>query len=98
LRGSMQGFDRQCANRDANVETSVRMSATFPFVSPAARAHLDCISAHLVDGGYYDNSGISALNTWLRQAVGKDRWECKDLKCPPLSIPEILLLQILSFP
>jgi hypothetical protein len=95
LKGSIRSFDRQCANQDANVETAVRMSATFPFVSPAARAHLNCLSEHLVDGGYYDNYGLTSLNTWVRQAVGQERWEGKGTLA---DVPEILLLQIVSFP
>ena len=95
LRGGMRSFHKQCANQDANVETAVRMSATFPFVSPAARARLDCLSEYLVDGGYYDNYGLTALNTWLRQGVGKDAWEGQSQLT---DIPEILLIQIVSFP
>ncbi|MDP2998163.1 MAG: hypothetical protein Q8N47_11800 [Bryobacterales bacterium] len=57
---------------DIPVTTAVRLSATFPVVSPAARP--DRASGaqavrHLVDGGYYDNSGVQALLVWLDEAL-----------------------------
>jgi hypothetical protein len=56
------------------------MSATFPYVSPAARMNLDlnghsCVRTqmqagyHLVDGGYYDNYGVGALLDWLQPVL-----------------------------
>jgi Patatin-like phospholipase len=51
-------------NYDVRVATAVRMSASFPYVSPAARGCADC--DYLVDGGYYDNYGIVPVVTWLR--------------------------------
>jgi glycerophosphoryl diester phosphodiesterase len=50
---------------DVSVLTAARLSAAFPYVSPAARAEVDGTAAHLVDGGYYDNYGISTLIEWL---------------------------------
>jgi len=40
--------------RDVRVETATRMSAAFPYVSPAARADAPWNAEHLVDGGYFD--------------------------------------------
>src|SRR5690606_7920727 len=50
--------------------TAARLSATFPYVTPAARPELsisgktDAVarrrSFHLIDGGYYDNYGVAA--------------------------------------
>jgi hypothetical protein len=58
-----------------NVVTAARLSATFPFVSPAARPALRVCDPdepercapdyHLVDGGYYDVSGVISLLDWL---------------------------------
>jgi hypothetical protein len=51
---------------DIRVVTAARLSASFPYVSPAARAEVpEDEHAHLVDGGYYDNYGVSSLVEWL---------------------------------
>jgi hypothetical protein len=60
--------------RDMKLVTAVRLSASFPYVSPHPRAdavRLSSLAAlHAADGGYYDNSGIvSALDVvdgWLQ--------------------------------
>ncbi|MBM3735058.1 MAG: hypothetical protein FJW39_04665 [Acidobacteria bacterium] len=57
---------------DIAVSTAVRLSATFPVVSPAARPYSGDGKApalHMVDGGYYDNLGTSSLIAWLREAI-----------------------------
>jgi hypothetical protein len=53
------------------VSTAARLSASFPFVAPAARsdAHPLRPDYHLVDGGYYDNFGILSSIDWLDQAL-----------------------------
>jgi hypothetical protein len=80
------------------VVTAARLSAAFPYVSPAARAkeppetevsedgfHED----HIVDGGYYDNFGTSSLVEWLE-------WE---LRRNPTQRPErVLVVQIIASP
>lgn len=57
------------------VVTGARLSATFPFVSPAARPDAQNSSLqrveHQLDGGYYDNFGLVALNRWLHEALNK---------------------------
>jgi hypothetical protein len=53
--------------RDVAVVTAARLSATFPYVGPASRADVDPSggkSSHVVDGGYYDNYGMSTLVEW----------------------------------
>jgi hypothetical protein len=67
--------------------TAVRLAATFPFVSPAARALTSKPENHVVDGGYYDNYGVSSLVEWLYEAVGGSH-----------DPPRVLIIQILSFP
>ena len=61
------------ANRyDIRVTTAARLSASFPFVAPAARSNLRGVRQpdyHFVDGGYYDNFGIDALIGWLSDAL-----------------------------
>jgi len=63
--------DTAGGDRDVFLETAVRMSAAFPYVSPEARP--DNLAAkngvHLGDGGYFDNSGVFALSEWLKEAV-----------------------------
>ncbi|MBX3015891.1 MAG: patatin-like phospholipase family protein [Caldilineaceae bacterium] len=52
---------------DIPVVTAARLSATFPYVTPVARA-LDTPAAqdyHLADGGYYDNFGFVSALEWL---------------------------------
>lgn len=61
---------------DPNLWTAARLSATFPFVSPAARAQMldaegrklplrGAAALHLIDGGYYDNYGVTSALDWL---------------------------------
>ena len=55
-------------DRDLDIVTAARLSATFPYVTPAARIwEHDAFakSYHLADGGYYDNYGIVSLLDWL---------------------------------
>ena len=54
---------------DVPVVTATRLSASFPYVSPAARADVAGPASHLVDGGYYDNYGISSLVEWLDEEL-----------------------------
>ena len=52
---------------DMSAVTAARLSATFPWVTPVARARLDGIRAfYLADGGYFDNYGTVAAVDWLR--------------------------------
>jgi len=74
---------------DIPIVTAVRLAATFPYVTPAARAKSDKISDHVVDGGYYDNYGVSSLLAWLKEALEST---------PAEQRPDILLIQIRSFP
>jgi hypothetical protein len=68
---------------DIDVWTAARLSATFSYVSPAARAA--CFDSksntrslpgenspgrlHLIDGGYHDNYGVASALEWLSAAV-----------------------------
>jgi len=77
LPRGLQPFDfyERYPGRDVPVSTAVRLSAGFPYVSPATRADADDQKSgytHLVDGGYFDNYGVSTLaaviNAGLTQA------------------------------
>ncbi|HEY3835819.1 MAG TPA: patatin-like phospholipase family protein [Bryobacteraceae bacterium] len=76
---------------DVRAVTAARMSASFPYVAPAARPDLDGAfepGFHFVDGGYYDNYGIDALVGWLQDALN-------DKDSPPVG--DVLLIQIRHF-
>ena len=58
---------------DMPLATAAQMSATFPYVSSAARFPerytRGADSAHFVDGGYYDNDGTASAIEFLRYAL-----------------------------
>lgn len=59
----------QFAAHDISLVTAARLSASFPYVSPAARPDIPETQIHAVDGGYTDNYGMATLLTWLDQAL-----------------------------
>src|SRR5262245_27847553 len=87
-------FDRLYEGYDTPVTSAVRMSATFPYVTPAARAHRydksDWREAeyHVVDGGYYDNYGMAALVECLDNELDKQG----------VDLPELMVIRIHSMP
>ena len=89
-----QIFDRLYEGYDTPVTSAVRMSATFPFVTPAARAHRRDKSDwsqpeyHVVDGGYYDNYGVTALVGCLDNELDK----------PEVNVSELMVIRIHSMP
>jgi hypothetical protein len=65
--GAMQLFKRLPGTyRTLHLATAARMSASFPYVSPAAELPLDP-RRHLVDAGYWDGYGIAVATAWIRQ-------------------------------
>ena len=77
---------------DIRAATAARLSASFPYVAPAARPNLDTPYAdafHIVDGGYYDNYGIDALVGWLRAALDDPEVQA--------AVKDIFVLQIRHF-
>jgi hypothetical protein len=70
LRGKDMGAI--LGGKDVRVITAARLSASFPYVSPAARADVKSPQPHVVDGGYYDNYGIASLVEWLDRELSKD--------------------------
>jgi len=89
-----RSFDQLYEGYDAPVTSAVRLSATFPFVTPAARAHRDDKSDlsdpeyHVVDGGYYDNYGMATLVEWLDKELERSNGE----------ITEVMVIRIHSMP
>jgi len=59
---------------DLPIASAAQLSATFPYVSSAARAPMAVDNAvssvHFADGGYYDNDGTSSAIEFLRYALG----------------------------
>lgn len=81
-------FNSTYPGRDVYVTTAVRLSATFPYVSPASRALTSDVSAsepHLADGGYFDNYGMASLLDWLDAALEGARTS---------AVREVLIVQI----
>ncbi len=52
--------------KDFLVSTAVRMSASFPYVSPAVNLPTDP-PRRVVDAGYYDNYGVQVSSAWLQK-------------------------------
>src|SRR5207245_2368070 len=77
---------------DLPVTTAARLSATFPYVSPAARINryggFDN-QYHYVDGGYYDNYGTATLVEWLDKGLSALGEEMPS---------RVLVVEIRSFP
>jgi Patatin-like phospholipase len=63
-------FSTRFPNWDIPIATAARLSATFPYVSPMAKASGGPADNrfHAGDGGYYDNSGVLSAVAWLREA------------------------------
>ena len=59
---------------DLPLASAAQLSATFPYVSSAARAPMIVDNAvggvHFADGGYYDNDGTASALEFLRYALG----------------------------
>jgi hypothetical protein len=69
------------------LSTAARLSASFPYVSPAAVLPTTP-SRRVVDAGYYDNYGLSLACEWLRQCLTHETaWFTRN-------VSKILLLQI----
>jgi hypothetical protein len=92
---------------DLRVVTAVRLAATFPFVTPAARPDTqDSDGFHMIDGGYYDNYGISSLIAWLEDGLLELQAACEEKSgnasekqgCHKAVLPRILVIQIRPFP
>lgn len=92
--GAISFADRYKA-ADVPVLRAARLAATFPYVSPMARALWSEVIAgsseppgdHLGDGGYYDSLGVVTLVDWLLQL--------KDLS---KKNPRVLVIRIEPFP
>jgi hypothetical protein len=78
----------QFAGRDISLVTAARLSATFPYVSPAARPDIAGTQIHAVDGGYTDNYGMATLLAWLDEG----------LRAPGNPVHRVLIIEIRASP
>jgi hypothetical protein len=80
-------------DKDLDVVTAARLSATFPYVTPVCRpdpAAQPAAGYHVADGGYFDNFGVSTAAQWIDKVV---------LNAPrQLGIKRIQVLEINAFP
>ncbi len=60
------------------LSTAVHMSARFTYVSPPATLELNGRLTHIVDGGYFENSGARTAAELLRVIKRKARYLCND--------------------
>lgn len=68
-RAGLRNFEDLHPKADLQVVTAARLSSGFTYVSPAARSDLPGPDFHVVDGGYYDNYGMSTAMEWLQQGL-----------------------------
>ena len=87
-------FNRLYPQKTIDIVTAARLSATFPYVTPIARADQDRdnnqTNYHVADGGYFDNSGFVTALEWLQEI----------LQSPSslLKFKKVIILQINPFP
>jgi hypothetical protein len=92
----LQSYAEPCSTQtpgrviaDLRLSTAARLSASFTYVSPAARIEpkFAQYAYHFVDGGYYDNDGTGSVLEFL-QTINRAG------KFPPGQIQTILLIEI----
>jgi hypothetical protein len=80
---------------DIPIVRCARLSATFPFVTPAARPANAEHQPHMMDGGFYDNYGMATLTEWIDQALE----EQAERQIPASErVSRVLVLEINGFP
>ena len=74
---------------DVGVVEAVRLSASFPFVTPAAArpGGEGPQNDHVVDGGYFDNYGLMSVRDFVANSLSEDPFD-KEKK------PKVIVIQI----
>jgi hypothetical protein len=98
-RAALLRYGQPMTEADVSLWTAVRLSAAFPYVTPAARARLQdgapaglearSFDYHLIDGGYYDNFGVAAALDWLQPVLEARRRGDKSLEFTKVTIIEL---------
>lgn len=96
---------------DLDLWTAARLSAAFPYVTPAARAKFrpgaaqeqtgldkDYQQYHLIDGGYYDNFGIASALDWLEPVLQARYQGERDHEDNGLEFTRVALIELRAFP
>lgn len=94
---------------DMSLWTAARLSATFSYVSPSARMEVrktpdkegkhpgerwQVQGHHFIDGGYYDNYGVTSALDWLQPVVE----EVSKKEQAKLDFERILIIELRAFP
>ena len=90
---AVEHFNRKYASREVDVVTATRLSAAFFYTTPAARAWPDTpdrSAQHIVDGGYYDNSGML---DGIAVAESSTAFESRKYRDKPVGV-----IRVASFP
>ena len=90
-------IDENNVSRDIPVVRGARLSATFPFVTPAAKPARALQQPHMVDGGFYDTYGMATLTEWLNQALEEQADRASRQNQAP-QVTQILVIEINGFP
>src|SRR5581483_3440439 len=87
---------------DPYLSTMVRLSATFPFVSPICRPWpirgtkwREDSAYHFADGGYIDNEGMVTVIEWLYDLLDPDYFPAEERQ---RKFDRILIIRIVPFP
>jgi len=65
----LHNYEDLYGDRNIQVVTAARLAASFTYVSPAASPDHGEPAFHVVDGGYYDDYGMTTLTEWLDEAL-----------------------------
>ncbi len=91
------GFLGLYQDRDIDLVTAARLSASFPFVSPISRIDEagNQPPFHFADGGYFDNFGVFSAVEWLRLHLTR-REHADEADNPLNGIDRILVVRVSS--
>jgi hypothetical protein len=92
-------FLREFPDAEPRISTAARLSATFPYVSPAARSDSNSSAHvagyHVVDGAYVDNEGAVTSVDWINRLITYYNRGDKIFDRP---FDRVLLIRIQAFP
>ena len=94
VRARVDATELHGSGWDVAAVSAARLSATFPYVTPASRSNLKGPRPHVVDGGYYDNFGMATLVEWLDEALSEDAKRARELR----AVKSVLVVQIHGSP